>query len=50
MSGLVVVYCRCTFLSGSMRCLIANAASAASWNPHRMSYFFPGYWLMSPIA
>ena len=30
MSGLVVVYCTCTFFSGSMRCLIANAASAAS--------------------
>ena len=30
MMGLVVVYCRWTFLSGSILCLIANAASAAS--------------------
>ena len=27
MIGLVVVYCTCTFLSGSIRCLIAKAAS-----------------------
>ena len=29
-SGLVVVYCRCTFLPGSMMALAAKAASAAS--------------------
>ena len=42
MSGLVVVYCRCTFLPGSRYSLIANAASAASWKPDRISFFLPG--------
>ncbi len=42
MSGLVVVYCRRTFFSGSMRALAANAASAASWKPLRISFFLPG--------
>ena len=50
MSGLVVVYCRCTFLPGSRYSLIANAASAASWKPDRISFFLPGYVLMSPTA
>ena len=42
MIGLVVVYCRWTFSLGFNRALMANAASAASWNPDRISFFFPG--------
>jgi len=42
MMGLVVVYCRCTFLAGLRCSAIAKAASAASWKPLRMSFFFPG--------
>ena len=42
MIGLVVVYCRCTFLAGLRCSAIANAASAASWKPLRISFFLPG--------
>ncbi len=42
MIGLVVVYCRCTFFVGFRYSAIAKAASAASWNPLRMSFFLPG--------
>ena len=42
MIGLVVVYCTWIFLSGSICCLMANAANAASWNPQRISFFLPG--------
>src|ERR1700689_910063 len=42
MTGLVVVYCRNCFLTGYRWCWIANAASAASWKPDRISFFLPG--------
>ena len=40
--GLVVVYCRWMRLSGKMYGAAANAASAASWKPDRISFFLPG--------
>lgn len=40
--GLVVVYCKCTFLSGKIKGMAPKAASAHSWNPERMSFFLPG--------
>ena len=43
MIGLVVVYCRNCRFSGNRWCWIANAASAASWKPLKISFFFPGY-------
>src|SRR5690606_16962376 len=50
MIGLVVVYCSATFLAGLRWAATANAARAASWKPERMSFFFPGYVLISPTA
>lgn len=40
--GLVVVYCRCTFLSGLMKGMAPKAARAHSWKPLRISFFLPG--------
>ena len=40
--GLVVVYCRNTFLSGKMMGMAPKAARAHSWKPHKMSFFLPG--------
>ena len=42
MTGLVVVYCRNCFFSGYSQPCTPNAASAASWNPDRISFFLPG--------
>ena len=42
MTGLVVVYCRNCRASGSRCFWAANATSAASWKPLRMSFFLPG--------
>jgi len=42
MMGLVVVYCRNCRFSGNKWCWMANAVSAASWKPLKMSFFLPG--------
>ena len=42
MIGLVVVYCSGIFFAGFRRAATANAASAASWKPDRISFFLPG--------
>ena len=39
---LVVVYCRWILRSGKMYFAEPKAASAASWKPHRISFFLPG--------
>ena len=38
------------FLARLQYSLIENAARAASWKPDRISFFLPGYVLMSPTA
>src|SRR5690606_3059650 len=50
MIGLVVVYCSGIFFEGFKCSATANAASAASWKPERISFFLPGYVLISPTA